>query len=206
MDWQYNSSRRTRSRCRRTTGSTYTYSRMSRSRDHQVAITVFTSPSVVRQAFRAASRDAYTPGTAEREVEIEVGSSRRSTCYSSTPIKLEATTIQQQQQQQQQIDATPGLVAGLAKSFATRSAVAISGLFKGLLKLWFRNPTKLFRPSNSVNPLLLFTSMASQNPVNGGAVAVGWRVLRDEGVRYLLVLCFFLSKVSPTSKRTIRLL
>ncbi|KAJ1551025.1 hypothetical protein HK405_015341, partial [Cladochytrium tenue] len=82
-------------------------------------------------------------------------------------------------QLQQQVDLTPGVLAGLAKSFATRSAFAVTAFAKGLLKWWFRVPIKLFRPS-VVNPLIVLNKMAEAEGKKVSATYVR-SVVKEEG-------------------------
>ncbi|KAJ3150458.1 hypothetical protein HDU86_006631 [Geranomyces michiganensis] len=52
------------------------------------------------------------------------------------------------------------IAAGMAKAFATKSALAATAMGKGLLKAWFRVPAKLFRP-HAVNPWLVVNAMSA---------------------------------------------
>ncbi|KAI9341535.1 mitochondrial carrier domain-containing protein [Zopfochytrium polystomum] len=81
------------------------------------------------------------------------------------------------------VDLTPGVLAGIAKSFVTRSSFALVGFGKGLLKWWFRVPIKLFRPS-VVNPMLVFNMMAE---AEGKKVSAGYvrNVVREEGFQLI---------------------
>ncbi|KAJ3045702.1 hypothetical protein HDV00_007828 [Rhizophlyctis rosea] len=58
--------------------------------------------------------------------------------------------------------ALPGILAGIAKSLATKSAFAMTAFGKGLLKWWFRFPVKLFRP-HIVNPWMVVGKMAEKD-------------------------------------------
>ncbi|KAJ3188304.1 hypothetical protein HDU85_005455 [Gaertneriomyces sp. JEL0708] len=72
-----------------------------------------------------------------------------------------------------------GVIAGVAKSFATKSAFAATAFGKGLLKWWFRVPVKFFRPY-TVNPWLIVNHMAQ---AQGAKVGVGYvrSVVTHEG-------------------------
>ncbi|KAJ3415413.1 hypothetical protein HDV05_005007 [Chytridiales sp. JEL 0842] len=83
------------------------------------------------------------------------------------PISSKHKKPQQQQQQQKESslephEVFPGVIAGIAKSFATKSAFAITAFSKGLLKYWFKVPLKFFKPA-AVNPYMVFHAMAAQD-------------------------------------------
>ncbi|TPX59957.1 hypothetical protein SpCBS45565_g07608 [Spizellomyces sp. 'palustris'] len=76
-----------------------------------------------------------------------------------------------------------GIMAGVAKSLATKSAFAATAFGKGLLKWWFRVPIKLFRP-HTVNPWVVLNHMAR---TQGQKVGVGYMrtVVAEEGYSFL---------------------
>ncbi|KAJ3016646.1 hypothetical protein HKX48_003923 [Thoreauomyces humboldtii] len=76
-----------------------------------------------------------------------------------------------------------GVVAGVAKSIATKSAFAASSLGKGFLKWWFSLPVKLFRP-HTVNPWTVVNHMAATSGQKAG-LAYMRTVVAEEGYGFL---------------------
>ncbi|KAI8822093.1 mitochondrial carrier domain-containing protein [Fimicolochytrium jonesii] len=72
-----------------------------------------------------------------------------------------------------------GVMAGVAKSVATKSAFAATAMGKGLMKWWFRFPIKLFRP-HTINPWTVVNHMAAAHGQKAG-VAYMRVVAAEEG-------------------------
>jgi hypothetical protein len=89
-----------------------------------------------------------------------------------------------------QRDPTASVLAGVAKVFATKSALTVTFWLKGLIKWWFRYPIKLFRP-HTISPYYVFSAMAQNE---GKTVSLRYMkgVVADEGVIHISLVFFFI--------------
>ncbi|TPX61197.1 hypothetical protein PhCBS80983_g01235 [Powellomyces hirtus] len=76
-----------------------------------------------------------------------------------------------------------GVMAGVAKSVATKSAFAATAMGKGILKWWFRLPVKLFRP-HTVSPWMVVNHMAQASGQKVGHAYLR-TVVAEEGYGFL---------------------